>query len=62
MKKNNVIKWTFLLAAIGVLTLPVQALAGEVYKLGLSPVTPVESNGLPLLIELIEIGASTPET
>ncbi len=36
MKKNNVIKWTFLLAAIGVLTLPAQALAGEVYKLGLS--------------------------
>jgi len=36
MKKNNVIKWTFLLAAIGVLTLPALALAGEVYKLGLS--------------------------
>ena len=36
MKKNNVIKWTFLLAAIGVLTLPAKALAGEVYKLGLS--------------------------
>ena len=36
MKKNNVIKWTFLLAAVGVLTLPAQALAGEVYKLGLS--------------------------
>jgi branched-chain amino acid transport system substrate-binding protein len=36
MKKNKVTKWTFLLAAIGVLTLPVQACAGEVYKLGLS--------------------------
>ncbi len=36
MKKYNVIKWTFLLAAIGVLTLPALALAGEVYKLGLS--------------------------
>ena len=36
MKKNNAIKWTFLLAAIGVLTLPALALAGEVYKLGLS--------------------------
>lgn len=36
MKKNNVIKWTFLLAAVGVLTLPALALAGEVYKLGLS--------------------------
>jgi len=36
MKKNNVIKWTFLLAAIGVLTLPALALAGEVFKLGLS--------------------------
>ena len=36
MKKNNVIKWTFLLAAVGVLTLPAQAFAGEVYKLGLS--------------------------
>ncbi|MGA7279705.1 MAG: ABC transporter substrate-binding protein [Desulfocapsaceae bacterium] len=36
MKKNKVTKWTFLLAAIGVLTLPVQAFAGEVYKLGLS--------------------------
>ena len=36
MKKNNVTKWTLLLAAICVLTLPAQALAGEVYKLGLS--------------------------
>lgn len=36
MKKNNVTKWTFLLAAICILTLPAQALAGEVYKLGLS--------------------------
>ena len=36
MKKNNVTKWTFLLAAICILTLPALALAGEVYKLGLS--------------------------
>ena len=36
MKKNNVTKWTLMLAAICVLTLPAQALAGEVYKLGLS--------------------------
>jgi len=36
MEKNNVIKWTFLLAAICALTLPAQALAGNVYKLGLS--------------------------
>ena len=36
MKKNNVIKWTFLLAAVCVLTIPAQALAGNVYKLGLS--------------------------
>jgi branched-chain amino acid transport system substrate-binding protein len=36
MKKNNLIKWTFLLAAICMLTLPAQALSGEVYKLGLS--------------------------
>jgi len=36
MKKNNVTKWTFVLATICILTLPAQALAGEVYKLGLS--------------------------
>lgn len=36
MKKNNVTKWTLLLAAICVFTLPAQALAGEVHKLGLS--------------------------
>ena len=36
MKTSNVIKWTFLLAAICILTLPALALAGEVYKLGLS--------------------------
>lgn len=36
MKKNNVTKWTFLLAAICILTFPALALAGEVYKLGLS--------------------------
>ena len=36
MKKNNATKWTLLLAAICVLTLPAQAFAGEVYKLGLS--------------------------
>ena len=36
MKRNNANKWTFLLAAFCVLTLPAQALAGEVYKLGLS--------------------------
>ncbi len=36
MKRNTATKWTFLLAALCVLTLPAQALAGEVYKLGLS--------------------------
>jgi branched-chain amino acid transport system substrate-binding protein len=36
MKKNNVTKWTFVLATICILTLPVQAYAGNVYKLGLS--------------------------
>jgi branched-chain amino acid transport system substrate-binding protein len=36
MKKNNVIMWMFLLVAVFMLTLPVQALAGKVYKLGLS--------------------------
>ena len=36
MKKNNVIRWMFLLVAVFMLTLPVQALAGKVYKLGLS--------------------------
>ncbi len=36
MEKNNVTKWTFLLTAVCVLTLPAQALAGNVYKLGLS--------------------------
>jgi branched-chain amino acid transport system substrate-binding protein len=36
MKKNNVIRWMFLLVAVFMLTLPVQAIAGKVYKLGLS--------------------------
>ena len=36
MKKSNLSKWTFLMAAICMLTLPAQALSGEVYKLGLS--------------------------
>jgi branched-chain amino acid transport system substrate-binding protein len=36
MKKDNVTKWMFLLAAVFMVTLPAQVLAGEVYKLGLS--------------------------
>ena len=36
MKKNNVTKLTFLLVAVFMATLPVQALAGKEYKLGLS--------------------------
>ena len=36
MKKNNVIRWMFLLVAVFMLTVPVQAIAGNVYKLGLS--------------------------
>lgn len=36
MKKNNITKWTFLLVAVSMVALPAQALAGEVYKLGLS--------------------------
>jgi branched-chain amino acid transport system substrate-binding protein len=36
MKMNNVIKSMFLLGAVFMITLPVQALAGKVYKLGLS--------------------------
>jgi len=36
MKKKNVTKLTFLLVAVFVATLPVQALAGKEYKLGLS--------------------------
>ena len=36
MKENNLSKWTLLLAAICMLTLPAQAVSGEVYKLGLS--------------------------
>jgi branched-chain amino acid transport system substrate-binding protein len=36
MKKNNVIKWMSLSVAVFMLTLPVQALAGTVYKIGLS--------------------------
>jgi branched-chain amino acid transport system substrate-binding protein len=36
MKKNNVIRWMFLSVAGFMLTLPGQALAGKVYKLGLS--------------------------
>jgi branched-chain amino acid transport system substrate-binding protein len=36
MKKDNMIKWMFLLVAIFMVTLPGQVFAGEVYKLGLS--------------------------
>lgn len=36
MKKNNVTRWTFLLVAVSMIALPAQALAGKVYKLGLS--------------------------
>ena len=36
MKKNNVTRWMFLLVAVFMVTLPVHALAGKVYKLGLS--------------------------
>jgi branched-chain amino acid transport system substrate-binding protein len=36
MKKNNVTRWMFLLAAVSMLSLPALASAGEVYKLGLS--------------------------
>ena len=36
MKKDNLTKWTFLLAAVFIVTFPGQAVAGEVYKLGLS--------------------------
>ena len=36
MKMNNINKWMFLLAAGFIVTLPVQAPAGEVYKLALS--------------------------
>ena len=36
MKKSNLSKWTFLMAAICMLTLPALAVSGEVYKLGLS--------------------------
>jgi branched-chain amino acid transport system substrate-binding protein len=36
MKKYHVIGWMFLSVAVIMLTLPVQALAGKVYKLGLS--------------------------
>ncbi|MFH0997374.1 MAG: ABC transporter substrate-binding protein [Pseudomonadota bacterium] len=36
MKKNVVFRWMFLLVAVFILTLPAQALAGKVYKLGLS--------------------------
>lgn len=36
MKKDNLTKWTFLLVAVFIVTLPAQAFAGEVYKLGLS--------------------------
>ncbi len=36
MKKNDMTKWTFLLVAVFMLTLPVQAFSGNVYKLGLS--------------------------
>jgi branched-chain amino acid transport system substrate-binding protein len=36
MKMNNKIRWMFLLAGVFILTLPVHAFAGKVYKLGLS--------------------------
>jgi len=36
MKKNNVTRCMFLFVAVFMLTLPVQALAGKVHKLGLS--------------------------
>ena len=36
MKKNNMIRWMLPLVAVFMLTLPVQALAGKVYKIGLS--------------------------
>ncbi len=36
MKKDNLTRWMFLLGAVVMVTLPGQALAGEVYKLGLS--------------------------
>jgi branched-chain amino acid transport system substrate-binding protein len=36
MKKDNLTRWMFLLGAAVMVTLPAQALAGEVYKLGLS--------------------------
>jgi branched-chain amino acid transport system substrate-binding protein len=36
MKKNNVNKWVFMLVAVFMASLPVQAHAGKVYKLGLS--------------------------
>ena len=36
MKKDDLTKWMFLLVAVFMITLPVHAIAGEVYKLGLS--------------------------
>ncbi|GAB6191890.1 ABC transporter substrate-binding protein [Desulfocastanea catecholica] len=36
MKKDNLTRWMLLLGAVVMATLPAQALAGEVYKLGLS--------------------------
>lgn len=36
MKKNNAIKWIFLAVVACMIAIPAQALAGEVYKLGLS--------------------------
>lgn len=36
MKKDDLTKWVLLAAALVIITLPAQALAGEVYKLGLS--------------------------
>lgn len=36
MKRNKVTQWSLLLMAVVLLTLPAQALAGKVYKLGLS--------------------------
>ena len=36
MKKKNMTKWILLLVAVFMVTLPVQALAGKVYKMGLS--------------------------
>ena len=36
MKKNNMMRWMTLLVTVFLITLPFQAQAGKVYKLGLS--------------------------